>query len=97
MKTSRRQFLKLTVGGVIAVSAGDSLIGRAHADTPKLEESDAQASALKYVHQSDRGGKNCNNCALLQGNSGDEWRPCAIFPGKLVSANGWCTAWVAKP
>jgi len=38
----------------------------------------------------------CSNCALIQGNDGDEWRPCQIFPGKLVNANGWCSVWAPK-
>ena len=41
-------------------------------------------------------GTNCANCAQLQGDSGD-WRPCNAFPGKLVSAKGWCSVWTAKP
>ncbi|MDP2532896.1 high-potential iron-sulfur protein [Photobacterium damselae subsp. piscicida] len=39
----------------------------------------------------------CANCALIQGKDGDEWRPCAIFPDKLVNANGWCSAYAPKP
>ncbi|MBT8100786.1 MAG: high-potential iron-sulfur protein, partial [Gammaproteobacteria bacterium] len=39
----------------------------------------------------------CANCALIQGNDGDEWRPCQIFPGKVVNANGWCSVWAPKP
>jgi hypothetical protein len=23
-------------------------------------------------------------------------RPCQLFPGKVVSEKGWCTAWVEK-
>jgi len=33
----------------------------------------------------------------VQGADGEQYRPCNIFPGKLVSANGWCSAWVKKP
>ncbi len=40
--------------------------------------------------------QSCANCAQLQGNEGDEWRPCAIYVGKLVNANGWCSVWVPK-
>jgi hypothetical protein len=32
----------------------------------------------------------------LQGKEGDEWRPCNLFPGKLVNAHGWCKVWQAK-
>jgi hypothetical protein len=42
-------------------------------------------------------GQVCANCAQLQGNAGDAWRPCNLFPGKLVSANGWCKVWTRKP
>ena len=38
----------------------------------------------------------CRLTALVQGNDGEEWRPCQIFPGKLVAANGWCTVWAPK-
>jgi hypothetical protein len=31
----------------------------------------------------------------IQGDSG-EWRGCTAFPGKLVNAKGWCSAWVEK-
>ena len=40
--------------------------------------------------------QNCANCALIAGNDGDEWRPCQIFPGKLVNAKGWCSVWAPK-
>ena len=42
-------------------------------------------------------GSHCANCLQLTGKEGDEWRPCNIFPGKLVNANGWCKVWVVKP
>ncbi|MCC5853104.1 MAG: high-potential iron-sulfur protein, partial [Alkalimonas sp.] len=38
-------------------------------------------------------GQYCHNCNLIQGEDAD-WRPCAIFPGKLVANEGWCAAWV---
>ena len=25
-----------------------------------------------------------------------EWRPCSLFPGKAVNANGWCASWTLK-
>jgi hypothetical protein len=25
-----------------------------------------------------------------------EWRPCQIFPGKAVNANGWCSSWMHR-
>ena len=41
-------------------------------------------------------GSNCENCLLLQGASGAHYRPCDLFPGKLVSVSGWCTSWSAE-
>jgi hypothetical protein len=41
-------------------------------------------------------GSNCDNCLLLQGTAGSHYRPCSLFPGKLVSVSGWCTGWTAE-
>ncbi len=97
MKEKRRDFLKLIIGGVIGTTASYSLPRQAHAEMTPLEESAPQAKALKYVHDSEFEGKNCANCALVQGNGQEKWQQCAIFPQALVSSNGWCSAWVAKP
>ena len=40
--------------------------------------------------------QNCANCALAQGEAKDGWLQCQIFPGKAVSANGWCSVWAPK-
>lgn len=75
-------------------------------DMPKVEEGEAMAQAMKYVHDASTvdpasranpaAEQNCANCALVQGADGEEWRPCQIFPGKLVAAAGWCTVWAPK-
>jgi hypothetical protein len=62
--------------------------------------------ALKYTHDASTvdaaarpnpaADQKCGNCALLQGEEGEEWRPCQIFPGKLVNVNGWCSVWAPK-
>jgi len=94
-QSSRRRFLKLSVAGVIGMTLGGKrLITPAQAEElPHLTEDDPQASALKYVHKSPYEDRNCATCVLLQGEKGDSWRPCQLFPGKLVSAEGWCSAW----
>ncbi|KKC99228.1 MULTISPECIES: high-potential iron-sulfur protein [Photobacterium] len=102
MKTStdRRRFLRLTMAGIIGITLGDQILQRkalASEELPHLAEDDAQASALQYTHKSPHEENHCGNCMLLQGNEGDEWRPCSIFPGKAVNVNGWCSAWTAKP
>ena len=78
-------------------------------DLPKLDENDPAAKALLYVHDvADvdtsnplaarfEPGQICDNCAQIQGEEGAEWRPCGIFPGKLVAAEGWCSVWVPMP
>ncbi len=103
--STRRHFMKLS-----AAAAAGAMIqpGReaAASDMPKLAEDDPTAVAMKYVHDAstvDAASRpnpapeqNCANCALIQGEDGAEWRPCPIFPGKLVAANGWCSVWAPK-
>ena len=100
---SRRRFVKATVAGTF----GLPLIIASHrsiaADLPRLEESDGTAKALAYVHDATtvsgetRGGADrfCSNCRFYTGGDSD-WGPCGLFPGKAVSARGWCRGWVAK-
>ena len=105
---NRRKFLQHAVA---ALPVGAVLLQhevRAQ-DLPKLEESDPAAAALLYVHDNSEvdtsnpiaarfePSQKCLNCAQIQGEEGPEWRPCGIFPGKLVSINGWCSVWAAKP
>ncbi|MDH3546459.1 MAG: high-potential iron-sulfur protein [Gammaproteobacteria bacterium] len=104
-KIARRKFIQLS-----AVAAAGCLVqpGRqAQAqDLPQLAEDDPLAMAMKYTHDASTvdpstrnnpaGDQTCANCALIQGNDGDAWRPCQIFPGKVVSADGWCAAWAPK-
>lgn len=99
---ARRGFLRLGGIAVIAAAAGP---GVAFAQA-RVEESDAQAQALGYRHDTTKVDKakfpkhsaeqNCANCQLFQAKAGDAWGGCAIFPGKQVAAKGWCSAWVKK-
>ena len=80
----------------------------AKAALPKLDVNDPTAKALLYVEDAakvDRKNplaarytpdQKCSNCSQLQGKAGDAYRPCAIFPGKLVAAKGWCSVWAKK-
>jgi hypothetical protein len=104
----RRTLLKTALAGLAALPAA-GLIGEAAAQgsPPHLDEKDPLAVAMGYVHDAKtvdaskapqfKAGSHCANCLQLQGKDGDEWRPCNIFPGKLVNANGWCKVWVQKP
>lgn len=101
-KIARRQFIQLS-----AVAAAGCIIrpGQdAHAqDMPKVEESDPMAQAMKYTNDAGTvdaasranpaAEQHCANCALVQGEDGADWRPCQIFPGKVVNAAGWCSVW----
>ena len=104
-KIARRKFIQLsalTVAGALAFP-GRRVFAE---DLPQLSEDDPQAKGLRYVHDAstiDPASRpnpaevqNCANCALIQGNDGDAWRPCSIFPGKAVAANGWCSVWAPK-
>ena len=104
-KIARRKFIQLS-----AVAAAGCLVhpGReaVAGDLPQLSPDDSMAQAMKYTHDASSVDpasrnnpapeQNCANCALIQGNDGDAWRPCQIFPGKAVAAAGWCSVWAPK-
>lgn len=104
----RRTVLKTALAGLAALpAAGLVTEAAAQAAPPHLDEKDPLAVAMGYVHDAKKidankvpqykAGAHCANCLQLQGKEGDEWRPCNIFPGKAVNANGWCKVWVVKP
>src|SRR5215467_11144981 len=98
-----RGFALLAAAGGCAVRA----FSEAHAAEPvHLSPTDPTAVALAY-HESAKSiaakdfpsfqpGQSCATCLQLQGAAGQPWRACNIFPGKLVSADGWCKVWVKK-
>lgn len=105
---TRRNAMRTLLGGLAAVPLAQ-LVGSAvatAADLPHLSEDDPAASGLGYKHDAAEAARTkksgvpaseqfCSNCNFIQADSGT-WRPCAIFPGKLVNENGWCTAWAPK-
>ena len=103
---SRREALK---GFALLVGASATLRARAAApaEPVHLSASDPAAVALGYhenVQQVEakafptyQPGQSCLNCLQLQGKAGDSWRPCNLFPGKLVPVDGWCKVWAKKP
>jgi hypothetical protein len=107
---SRRALLRLSLatGAVAAVSrsAWAAPASGGPAATTRLDPKDPAAIKLAYVEDAARldpkaqpkfiTGSNCENCLLLQGKPGDEYRPCTLFPGKLVKISGWCTGWAAE-
>lgn len=103
---SRRDALK---GLALVVGAAGAMrsVREARADAlPHLDPKDPTAQALGYHEESKtvdakefpthQPTQLCSTCMQLQGKAGDPYRPCNIFPGKLVNANGWCKVWVQK-
>lgn len=102
---ARRKFIQLS-----AVAAAGCFVqpGREvqAQELPHLGTDDPMANAMKYTHDASTvdpasranpaADQLCANCALVQGADGDAWRPCQIFPGKAVNANGWCSVWAPK-
>ena len=101
MTTNRRVFLLQVIAGGSAIAAA----GGAQAQQ-KLDPKDPQATALGYVEDTTKADSkkfpkhtNAQKCAVCQfysGAAGAKDGPCAVFGGKLVSANGWCNSWVKK-
>ncbi|MFC3146372.1 high-potential iron-sulfur protein [Piscinibacterium candidicorallinum] len=102
--TSRRSFLIKTVAAAATLPAAQSVLAQAAAK-PRLDEKNAQAAALGYVHDTKKvdakkfprhaASQNCANCQLYKAGK-DGWGDCSIFPANVVNANGWCSAWVKK-
>jgi hypothetical protein len=102
---SRREALKalITATGTVAVCAG----ARAAADKPHVQPTDPTAMALAYFEDASKvdaskypnfkPGQTCSNCLQLTGPATEDWRPCNLFPGKVVHAEGWCKVYVKKP
>ena len=104
---SRRSFIQ-TLAVALPVGAVALQNKALAADAPQLDPGDPTAKALVYVHDAAdvdtsnpaagrfEAGQHCANCSQIQGEDGAEWRPCGIFPGKVVSAKGWCSVWAPK-
>jgi hypothetical protein len=106
---SRRALIRTVSLGVVGAGFAAAGLGgrRARAaDLPKLDVKDPAAVAVGYVENAARvdakkypafvAGSNCENCLLLQGKAGSDYRPCTLFPGKLVAIAGWCSGWTAE-
>ena len=100
---SRRRFLKLAAGTTAAamVMGGLPRLARA-ADLPHLTDADPTAKALGYVDDASKttnprhkAGDDCANCQFYSGGPAG-YGPCALFPGKAVSAKGWCMSHTPK-
>jgi hypothetical protein len=95
----RRRFLTLLAACGTAAIALPAL-----ADVVPLPETDPTAQALGYKADSNQVDaakfpkhtpqQQCANCNFFQGAGATG--PCQLFPGKSVTAKGWCSAYAAK-
>jgi len=102
---SRRDAVKILTLGATGAAAF-AVCRSAGAEPTKLDVNDPAALALGYVENAAAvdvkkypayvPGSNCDNCLQLQGAPGGDYRPCGLFPGKLVSARGWCSGWTPE-
>jgi hypothetical protein len=100
---SRRRFLKLAAGTAAAAVMIAGLPRSARADDlPHVSEADPTAKALGYVEDATttkdpkhKAGDTCANCQFYSGGA-TGFGPCQLFPGKAVSAKGWCISHTAK-
>jgi hypothetical protein len=103
MKTSRRTFvIHSSIGAAGLVTAGWT-----PAQPAMLQESSSAATTLGYREDSSKvigasypkhvASQKCAECQMFRaGQAGTAAGVCAIFPGKLVAAGGWCDAFVQK-
>ena len=99
---SRRRFIRTGICGVAALHMGAVVLPVAASELPRLDEADPTAKALGYVHDASALGADirvdatrvCSTCRFYP-RAEQAWGTCALFPGKVVSAQGWCKAWVA--
>lgn len=88
----RRRAIKLALGGVVAIPLANVMLRSPARAAEKVSPSDPQAKQLKYIEKSTTKGQTCANCKYYGG--GAEEGPCQLFQGGLVTAQGWCSAWV---
>ena len=109
-RVSRRAVCKSVLTAVGTVALGPVSLRALAQSEAKVDEGEAAAVALGYRHDASqvdteahpkRAGAQgarqfCDNCALFEGEPGDQWAPCSIFQGRKVAGKGWCNAWVSR-
>jgi hypothetical protein len=101
----RRRLLKLAAMGLVAAPFASSVFSApAHAaDLPMVDEADPTAKALGYHCAAEKNPARTDKTAICDGCMFYTAQPgkkdagvCALFPGKLVCAKGWCSSWQKK-
>jgi hypothetical protein len=93
----------LSAFSAVRVLIGSSALGaQPGAKRTPLEEQEAAAKAVAYQRDARkvdpgrsptyRRGQSCTTCALIEFGTAP-LRGCSLFPGRLVAAAGWCSAW----
>lgn len=108
-RSDRRTLNRRTVVKSLAAAAGATILSSRQsrsAELPHLDVKDPAAAKLGYVEDASQvdakkyaayvKGSSCDNCLLLQGAAGANYRPCELFPGKSVAVGGWCSGWSAE-
>jgi High potential iron-sulfur protein len=101
MTINRRTF---TIQSILG-TAGLVVMDVTQAQAPMLVETSPQASALGYRADASKvekasfpnyaPGQKCSSCQMFRAKESTTTPgSCAIFPGKLVSGEGWCNAYV---
>jgi hypothetical protein len=101
-----RLSLAAGVGATLRVTGAFGDVAASGAAAPHLSPTDPAAVKVSYIEEAGQlnlkanptyvAGSVCDNCLLLQGKPGNTYRPCNLFPGKLVKISGWCSAWTAE-
>lgn len=96
MDKKRRSFITsvATTTAVVPLSALVVSLPSIADDQPMVDANSAQAKALQFVATSEKPDQKCGSCTLFQGDSGAAKGPCPLFPGNLVGAESWCSAYV---
>lgn len=100
--TSRRRFIKVAACGIATAPLATGFLARSAHAAEVVAESNPQAQALGYKTDATKAPNRkdakafCDNCNFYSGKPGASNGPCQIFAGNLVSAKGWCSAWVKK-
>lgn len=106
MTPSRRIFVIRSIAGASGLTAlawANSARAQALAT---VADTDPQAIALGYKtagsstdtkkYPNYAANQSCASCTLFQGKGTDSTGNCPVFGNKLVSRNGWCSAWTKK-
>jgi hypothetical protein len=93
-------------GGAAAAGAAPKPVEAGVGTALALKYVDDVAKVSDKTLKVDRQGvpfakQNCAGCMLYKKTNakigGKEYGECALFPGQVVNAAGWCTSWSKKP